>query len=332
MLNKRRLFDPVAGDGSLLDDLPSGSDSPSSAYSPSYSSGAGQQLRPTSSPQAKQQLPLPPLVNPFLNIRRTPSDMLHPREDVDDILDRMMDSELEAVKQQLRGSESVHDDRFDDDGYDEYGNRRPGAMDPMAINDEYSARIVRALRGGAITDPLEEGGQGGTEALAARPVRGPGRPGSSGRSSTGAAMGTSRLTPVAASSDDYDVLSELLEFIGGELEEQGPEDGELLDEDMGGEAGSPKVLGGNRKRPLTTTELMRQSQVPVAGPSRPQLLGRPTTAGAGAVARDSTSSAPLSSSPMKDRNATGRGSAFAASDAELLEELLGSESLVHWRE
>ncbi|GLI70017.1 hypothetical protein VaNZ11_014751 [Volvox africanus] len=346
MRRKRRLFEPVDGDGSLYDDPLSGSgsdDDGTSAYDykPQSSSNArravsrwstGRSSSGTSdeAPSRPPQPALPPKVNPFLSLPRRPSDAFDPSNDVEAILDRMMDSDLTAAQQQLRvvngrDIDEADDQRYDDDGYDEYGNRRPGAADPATANDEYADRMLRALRG-ALTDKSNLG-RDGVEGLAARPTR-PGSAGSSHKNRTTASgSGKASKQLLAAAPDDYDALAELLEAVGGELEQQ-VVDGMLDDDDDDeGVAASP-----GSKRPLTTTELLR-SQVPLqrgpsgSAPARPQLLGRPTATGPSGLdsPRATRPPSPSSSSPFPPPSVRSL-SAFAEDDAQLLEELLSDDA------
>ncbi|GIL82039.1 hypothetical protein Vretimale_1584 [Volvox reticuliferus] len=340
MRRKRRLFEPVDGDGSLYDDPLSGSGSDDDAGTAAYD------YRPQSSPDASRALSrwatgrtgtggdtaasrpsqptLPPKVNPFLSLPKRPSDAFDPSNDVEAILDRMMASDLAAAQQQLQGEDGdidEDDERYDDEGFDEYGNRRPGAADPgTAANDEYADRMLRALRG-ALTDKSDLGD--GVEALAARPTR-PGSASSTRKSQTTAA-GTSKASKqlLSAAPDDYDALAELLEAVGGELEQQ-VVDSVLDDGDDEGMAASP-----GRKRPLTTTELLRSQIPPPRGTpgsasAPPQLLSRPTAAGPVEV-RSPRGARPASGSSSSSSVISGQ-SAFADDDAHLLEELLSGDS------
>ncbi|EFJ40173.1 hypothetical protein VOLCADRAFT_100088 [Volvox carteri f. nagariensis] len=246
MRRKRRLFNTVDGDGSLYDEpfSDSGSDDDgsaaydynqpqfpppgaSSSISGSSSSGSGTLLRrPTATGGApgSPQRPAPPAptVNPFLSLPRRPSDVIDPLDDVDAILDRMMESDVAAVQQQLRGPSAAGDkdgDRYDDDGYDEYGNRRPGFVDPAAVNDQYGDRMLRALRGALAEGPAA----GEVGDLAARPER-PKAAGNSRKAASRRLASSSSSSSAAAAADDYDALAELLEALGGELEDDEVDD------------------------------------------------------------------------------------------------------------
>ncbi|GLC39457.1 hypothetical protein PLESTF_000833000 [Pleodorina starrii] len=350
MRRKRRLFDPADGaeaDGSLYDEPYSGSDSDdgfdtfddysSSSFrqQPSAAAGGPVLMRRPGAAGAPPPPPLPPKPsNPFLTLPRRPSDV---GEDAEAILERMIDQDLESVQRQLRaasGSADADGDLYDDDGYDEYGNLRPGAVAPGAENDEYGDRMLRALRG-ALGGQPGAGGAGAEGGLVARPAR-PGAPRAGGRRPSGGGGGGAAAARLAAAPpDDYDALAELLESVGGELEQQqgGAGLGGLWDDEEEEEQaeGDPRVGGssgsGSKRRPVTTTELLR-SQAPSAasGPAKPQLLGRPAAAAQSPPdgARPKAAAGAGSGSAARQR-APGVG-AFSGSDAELLEELLSDAS------
>ncbi|GFR39921.1 hypothetical protein Agub_g429, partial [Astrephomene gubernaculifera] len=324
---RRTLFEPAAG-GDSSDDSEDDAD-----YRYGGGGGGSAAVQKSLAPRPA----LPPPLNPFLLLPKRPGDAAGGGPtDLDTLLDNLYEetNQPDVVPPLSYKSE---DDKYDDDGYDEYGNRRPGFMDAKERSADYERKVVKALRGALF-------GPDGKAQLTAKPERkgsapAPGKaattwPSTAPTSRPKASAPSASSTPAT----DYDALMDLLEAVGEDLER---------DLDLGLDSESE---GGNGRGTGTADRVLQPPPV-----KKPQLLTRPSSVasgggggavGAGAVAKpvltgsntgvesrgkaagslgSSSSSSNRSSSSMS--SGSGGGSAAAAggladSDALFLEELL----------